>query len=363
MSMDHPGLPAIEATRFATGADLMVFVNQLALQDRPARYWIVAWITSSSNMLVGLTVVTAGLMFRYKKFDEKFWIIRFQRRSAKRSVPETEAKSYVTGRKYVTASTFNSHLLFTSAYAMILFSSIVQAWSTRDYTSLPVINPVMLDCAMMLALWTKACLGCIGYIELLLPNVNAVLWNMSFGGIWFSTVLIGLWVSVKTTLYNSKVVSIRPLIYAQVLEDGLHEQPSEYSILLARYAWSHAITQGKWLQMWKGLCGLGAVMQAVVYLSIFTFISQKVGRELWQIRARAKYVDANFDTAERGREFEATWWRAQEDRDPSSAPVLTSPDCYRPLGLFLLHCLLDHINITLQSIGIGATSVSFSITT
>ncbi|SPO24027.1 uncharacterized protein UTRI_03431_B [Ustilago trichophora] len=199
--------------------------------------------------------------------------------------------------KFITASCVNCHLVLTSAYVVLLFLKVAEAYTTREASSAPpLLSPGILEAFMTAAIFSTAYFAALGYIAILLPNVPPWMWNSSVITNYVATMTIGLFTISKIALSASYINGYRQLVWFELVylpslvhpvatESLARERPAgEVAMKLARVAYQEALRQRIWLQCSHGLIALGGITLAIIYLVILVTLSRKVAMELNQIR-------------------------------------------------------------------------------
>nr|CDI55489.1 hypothetical protein BN887_03885 [Melanopsichium pennsylvanicum 4] len=323
LAVNLPRFPLDDNT---TSLDVTTFVDALALQIYPKGYWQVAWVTSTFNIAIFLSIAIAMRFYRSQKNPVPLWLVKIERRPFrikhkrkstpsssstarlskfrrtrdcgegldKHNVQREEEQNEVRMRSFITASCVNCHLVLTSAYVIALFLKVGETCLMRDGSANPpLIQPGVLDCIMQVTIFSTAYLASLGYIAILFPNVPPWLWNGSIIVSYVSTLAVGITFYTIVAISASKVTKYRQMIYSELyliptlsntLSDGDGETVSPIVLELAKIAYQEALNQSKWLQYVNGLIALSAILLAASYLSILLSLSGRVIMELVQIR-------------------------------------------------------------------------------
>ncbi|EST09221.2 hypothetical protein PSEUBRA_001174 [Kalmanozyma brasiliensis GHG001] len=330
LSPDAPGFPLAAN---ASAREMLTFVDALALKIYPKGYWQLTWTLNAINLFCFFSVTLALRTYRSHKSPTPFWLFKLEHRpyrvkrtlsskkpaeaqkrgeqairlgSTTTSPGKLQTSDHMRMGRFITASCVNCHLLFTSAYVILLCLQVIESYLARGaFAAPPLLEPALLDTFMLFAIYSTAYFAAIGYIALLLPNVPPWMWNSTVVLYYVGAVVIGLTCKFSIASSLSRINAFRVGVHEgfallpgfdELLNYGIPRVDETARILLlniVKEAYKESLCCKKWQQCIHVLVVLNGYTLALGYLVILVLLSRRVAKELAQLRKSpsSHYVD------------------------------------------------------------------------
>ncbi|KAJ9474370.1 LOW QUALITY PROTEIN: putative glutaredoxin [Pseudozyma hubeiensis] len=320
----------------ATIHELTTLIDALALKIYPKGYWQLTWTLNAINLATFFAVAIALRAYCSRNNAVPFWLFRleyrpyqvhqvnqvkrwlkasFRKRFPTRASPSscivetggprlgTSDDSREQIRKedeprmgwFITASCVNCHLVLTGAYVILLALQVIESYLIRIPIAPPALfEPAMLECFMLLSIFSTAYFSALGYIALLLPFAPPWFWNGTVVLLYVQALALGLSSGSKVALASVKLDEYRTFVF-EAIRVLSHYDPSldvrlatspNILIGIAKDAYSESLNLKRWEVIYSELIALAGYIITVSYAGILACLVRIVAKELVQLRSR-----------------------------------------------------------------------------